>query len=285
VLKTPEDFCMYEIESTITSGAAQSTLNRRDLLKNAGAGVTLGMLASVFGAVLPDGVGASESAAGVDCMTILYPAGEGVTFDADYYRDHHLVTIMRLYGKSISRFELRKVVPSTDGAPPVPYSVAINIWIANLEAFDAGNAEHGPTLVADVPHFTNSLPTIQYDKIHGQLGRPRGAAQIGDTCLTILYDNGDAVRWDVDYYRRHHMPLIMRLYGPKAISRFELRKGDAGQALGTKPAFIGSVNIYINEQTAFDAAGKEHGPTLVKDVPNFSSIMPHAFPTIIHGIG
>lgn len=263
----------------------KSTLNRRDLLKNAGAGVTLGMLASVFGAMLPEGAGASESAAGVDCMTILYPAGAGVTFDADYYRDHHLVTIMRLYGKAISRLELRTMVPSTEGVPPVPYSAAINIWIANLAAFDAGNARHGPTLVADVPHFTNSLPTIQYDKIHGQMGRARAAVHIGDACLTILYDNADSVRWDVGYYRRHHMPLIMRLYGSKAISRFELRKGDAGQAPGTKPTFIGSVNIYINDQTAFDAAGKAHGSTLVKDVPNFSSVMPHAFPTIIHGIG
>ena len=34
-----------------------------------------------------------------------------------------------------------------------------------------------------------------------------------------------------------------------------------------------------------DAAGKEHGPTLVKDVPNFSSVNPIAFPTVIYGIG
>lgn len=276
---------MYQVESTITRGAAQSILSRRDVLKHAGAGVTLGMLASVFGAMLPDDAAASQSAAGVDCMTILYPAGAGVTFDADYYRDHHLVTIMRLYGNGISRLELRTVVPSSGGVPPVPYSAAINIWIANLAAFDLGNARHGATLVADVPHFTNSLPTIQYDKIHGQMGSARSAAQIGDACLTILYDYADSVRWDADYYRRHHMPLIMRLYGPKAISRFELRKGDAGQSPGTKPAFIGSVNIYINDQAAFDAAGAAHGSTLVKDVPNFSSVMPHAFPTIIHGIG
>jgi uncharacterized protein (TIGR02118 family) len=262
-----------------------ATLRRRDVLNGAGAGMTLGVLASVFGAALPAGVDAMETAAGVDCMTILYPAGEGITFDADYYRDNHLATIMRLYGKSISRFELRRVVPAPAGAPAVPYSAAINIWIANLDAFAAGNAQHGPTLVADVPHFTNSQPIIQYDKIHGQMGRSRSAARIGDACLTILYDNSDSVRWDVDYYRTSHMPLIMRLYGPQAISRFELRKGDAGQAPGPKPSFIGSVSIYINDQAAFDAAGKEYGATLVKDVPKFSSIMPKAFPTIIHGIG
>ena len=262
-----------------------ATLTRRDLVKGAGAGVTLGMLASAFGALLPEGVDAAESARGLDCMTILYPAGDGVKFDADYYRDHHLVTIMKLYGKTISRFELRKVVPAAAGAPPVPYSAAVNIWIADLAAFNAANAKHGPTLVADVPNFTNSQPTIQYDKIHGQMGKPRKSPKIGDTCLTILYKNGDDVRWDVEYYRKGHMPLIMRLYGPKAISRFELRKGDSGQAPGTKPTFIGTVNIYINSQAAFDAAGKAHTQELVNDVPHFSSVMPSAFPTIIHGIG
>jgi uncharacterized protein (TIGR02118 family) len=264
---------------------AKISLSRRTAIKGVGSGITLGMLAAAFGALLPDDVDATQSAAGVDCMTILYPAGEGITFDADYYRDHHLVTIMKLYGKSISRFELRKVAASAPGAPAVAFSAAVNIWIANMAAFDAANAKNGKTLVDDVPHFTNSQPTIQYDKIHGQMGKARNAPMIGDTCLTILYKNADDVRWDVEYYRQHHMPLIMKLYGPDAISRFELRKGDAGQAPGTKPAYIGSVNIYINQQSAFDAAGKEHGPTLVKDVPHFSSVMPLAFPTVIHGIG
>jgi len=260
-------------------------MNRRELLAGAGSGVTLGALASIFSAALPRGVRAMDHAAGADCMTILYPAGEGIQFDADYYRDHHLPTIMRLYGSAISRFELRKVTPAPAGMEPVPYSAAINIWIADMNAFAAGNARHGPTLVADVPHFTNSQPIIQYDKLRGQMGAPRAAEKIGDTCLTILYDNSENVRWDVEYYAAHHLPLIMRLYGTRAIRRFELRRGESGQSPGSKPTFIGSIGIYINDQAAFDAAGKEHGAALVKDVPNFSSVMPKAFPTVLHGIG
>jgi uncharacterized protein (TIGR02118 family) len=277
--------CRMKKKSLQTRGAESGHLSRRSLMKGVGSTVTLGGLASIFGAMLPAGVDAAASAAGVDCMTILYPAGAGVTFDADYYRDHHLVTIMRLYGQSISRFELRKVAATPAGAPAVAYSAAVNIWIADLKAFGAANAKHGKTLVDDVPHFTNSQPSIQFDKIHGEMGKGRGTPKIGDTCLTILYKNGDEVRWDVEYYRTHHMPTIMKLYGPDAISRFELRKGDSGQAPGSNPAFIGSVGIYINQQAAFDAAGKQHGATLVKDVPNFSSVMPIAFPTIIYGIG
>ena len=242
--------------------------------------VTLGMLAAAFGATLPLGVRAADSAKGVSCLTIVYPAGEGLTFNADYYRDHHLKTIMKLYGSTIERFELRKV-----SAPQAKYAAAVNIWIADLDAFKAHNDKHGKTLQDDVPNFTNGRPTIQFDKIHGEMGAKRNAPKVGDTCLTILYPNSDGVRWDVEYYKTGHMPLIMRLYGEKAIKRFELRKGDAGMAPNSKADFIGSVNIYINDQAAFDAAGKVHGPTLVKDVPNFSSVNPIAFPTVIYGIG
>jgi uncharacterized protein (TIGR02118 family) len=242
--------------------------------------VTLGMLAATFGATLARGVRAADSAKGVNCLTIVYPAGEGLTFNADYYRDHHLETIMKLYGSTIERFELRKV-----NAPQAKYAAAVNIWIADLDGFKANNDKHGKTLQDDVPHFTNGRPTIQFDKIHGEMGAKRNAPKLGDTCLTILYPNSEGVRWDVEYYKKGHMPLIMRLYGAKAIKRFELRKGDAGMAPNSKPDYIGSVNIYINDQAAFDAAGKEHGPTLVKDVPNFSSVNPIAFPTVIYGIG
>jgi uncharacterized protein (TIGR02118 family) len=247
--------------------------------------ITLGMLAAAFGATLPRGARAQDSAAGVNCLTILYPAGEGVTFNADYYRDHHLTMITKLYTTTIQRFELRKVAPSPAGAPPAKYAAAINIWINDLPAFLENNQKHGKTMTDDVPNFTNGRPTIQFDKVHGEAGAARSAPKLGDTCLTILYPNGEGVRWEVDKYKTGHMPLIMRLYGTDAIKRFELRKGDGGMGPNTKPEFIGTVNIYINDQAKFEAAGKEHGQTLVKDVPNFSSVMPTAFATTIHGLG
>lgn len=220
-------------------------------------------------------------------MTILYPAGDGIHFDPDYYRDHHLKLIMRLYGSSIKRFELRTVPPAAPSAVPTApeapkFSAAVNIWIADFDAFNANNTRHGPELVADVRNFTNSQPTIQFDEVHGMMGAPATDIKTGDTCLTILYPNSEGVRWDVEYYRTHHMPLIMRLYGQQAIKRFELRKGDKNMA-GAKPDYIGTVNIYIADAKAFEEAGKQHGQTLRDDVPHFSSVMPTAFPTVIHG--
>src|SRR5690606_12915947 len=111
---------------------------------------------------------------------------------------------------------------------PARHSAAINIWINDLAAFNANNEKHGQTLRDDVPNFTNGQPTIQYDRVHGEAGAARSAPQVGDTCVTILYPNGEGVRWEVDKYRTGHMPLIMRLYGTEAIKRFELRQGQSG---------------------------------------------------------
>jgi uncharacterized protein (TIGR02118 family) len=255
-------------------------IDRRQMMK----AVTYGALAAAFGA-RPLGVRAQDSAEGTNCLTILYPAGEGITFNADYYRDHHLTMIMKLYGDSIERFELRTVPPSPAGQPPMPYAAAINIWIKDLAAFMENNRKHTKQMVDDVPNFTNGRPAIQYDKVHAEDGAPRTAPKIGDACLTILYPNGDNIRWEPDKYRTGHMPLIMRLYGTEAIKRFELRNGHTGPQPESKPGFIGTVNIYINDQQKFDAASAKHMKTLMDDVPNFSSVAPTAFPSIIHGIG
>jgi uncharacterized protein (TIGR02118 family) len=72
--------------------------------------------------------------------------------------------IMSRYGRSISRFELRRGQPAADGSPP-PYVATVSIWIADPEAFDAAAAEHQAALQADVPKFTNARLIAQRDRI------------------------------------------------------------------------------------------------------------------------
>ena len=98
------------------------------------------------------------------CVTVMYPNMPRVTFDFDYYLKKHATLIDRLYGNSIAKLELRRGSTTPQGLPP-PYIAIINIWIADQAAFDSAGAKHGPTLIADVPNFTNTMPTIQIDEI------------------------------------------------------------------------------------------------------------------------
>ncbi len=101
------------------------------------------------------------------CITVLYPNKDGVRFDFDYYKKKHATLIMRLYGKGIARYELRKGLSGPDGGKP-PYVATVNFWIGDQKAFDEAQARHTDELVADVPNFTDVMPTIQFDEVADQ---------------------------------------------------------------------------------------------------------------------
>jgi uncharacterized protein (TIGR02118 family) len=139
-------------------------VDRRNVLLGAGKAAAAGVVATL-------GAGAAttaqaEGAVGQECMTIMYPNSPDVHFDFDYYVNKHMPLIMKLYGKSIARFELRRGLPGADGAAP-PFVATITIWIADPKAFDAAAAIHQAGLRADVSKFTNSQLTAQRDKIVG----------------------------------------------------------------------------------------------------------------------
>lgn len=135
-------------------------VDRRSILLGAGTAAAAGVVAS-FGASTAEAQGRVDQ----ECMTIVYQNGPDVKFNFDYYITTHMPLIMRLYGKSISRFELRRGQPGADGPPP--YVATITIWIADGAAFDAAQKEHQAGLRADVPKFTNAVLIAQRDRIVG----------------------------------------------------------------------------------------------------------------------
>jgi uncharacterized protein (TIGR02118 family) len=123
-------------------------------------------VATTLVATLASPARAAESTVGQQCMTIVYENGPDVRFDFDYYESTHMPLIMRLYGDSISRFELRRGLPGADGTPP-RYIATISIWIADPAAFDAAAAEHQAGIRADVSKFTNAPLIAQRDGVVG----------------------------------------------------------------------------------------------------------------------
>jgi uncharacterized protein (TIGR02118 family) len=140
---------------------SERQLDRRALLIGAGTAAA-GVALAVGGARTATAQEAGR--AGQEVMTIVYQNGADVRFDFDYYEKTHMPLIMRLYGESISRFELRRGMPGADGARP-PYVATITIWIADPKAFDEAAAEHQAGLRADVPKFTNATLIAQRDTI------------------------------------------------------------------------------------------------------------------------
>lgn len=147
--------------TTENNDTRPAATTRREIFAAAGT-AAIGAAAGI--AALTPAPAAAQSTVGQECMTITYRWAEDVRFDFGYYETTHMPLIMRLYGSSISRFELRRGQPGADGAPP-PYVATITIWIADPAAFDAAAAEHQAGLRADVTKFTNAELIAQRDRI------------------------------------------------------------------------------------------------------------------------
>ncbi len=91
-------------------------------------------------------------------LQVLYPVGEGTTFDFDYYMSKHMDIVGQNFGQHI---ESTLVTKGLAGGPDVPagYHAIASIVFADQAALDAALANAGPAL-ADIPNFTNSQPVM-----------------------------------------------------------------------------------------------------------------------------
>ena len=90
-------------------------------------------------------------------LSVLYPAGEGATFDHDYYRETHVPLAMRAWG--LSEAEIDKGV---DG----PYVAAVHFEFDSVDALGAAMAaEATGEVLADVANYTNIAPVLQTSEI------------------------------------------------------------------------------------------------------------------------
>lgn len=90
-------------------------------------------------------------------VSVMYPAGEGKTFDMEYYTRDHMEIVHRDMGPS--RVEIDKQI---DG----PYLVVCHLYYDSMEAMKAGMGNAADTL-ADIPNFTNSRPVVQTSELLG----------------------------------------------------------------------------------------------------------------------
>lgn len=111
---------------------------------------------------------ASEMRVGDRCLTVLYPHGPAERFDHEYYRDHHMTSLIKLFGhEAISRMETRKGLASPDGRNPPLYSCTANIYVADADAFAAAAGRNHQTVVDDITRFTSASPVSFMTEVVG----------------------------------------------------------------------------------------------------------------------
>ena len=94
-------------------------------------------------------------------VTVMYPNGNGVKFDFDYYMTKHIPMVSRLLDTTI---EVCKGI-ATETGTAAPYVCTARIRVKSLEQFQAAMARHGAQIMADIPNYCNAQPIVQIDEV------------------------------------------------------------------------------------------------------------------------
>ena len=91
--------------------------------------------------------------------------------------------------------------------------------------------------------------------------------------VSVMYPNSPGARFDHDYYRDKHMPLVKARMGD-ACKHYTVDKGIAGGAPGSAAAYIGMCHIFCDSVDAFQSSFGPHVDEILADIPNYTDLTP-----------
>jgi len=98
-------------------------------------------------------------------VSVFYPYEEGKRFDMDYYCNKHIPMVQQKLGASCKGVAVEQGI---SGASPgsTPTFVAMgHLYFDSVEEFQASFGPHAPTIMADIPNYTDVQPVIQISEV------------------------------------------------------------------------------------------------------------------------
>ncbi|HEX5632787.1 MAG TPA: EthD family reductase [Gemmatimonadales bacterium] len=91
--------------------------------------------------------------------------------------------------------------------------------------------------------------------------------------VSVMYPYREGARFDHDYYRDRHMPLVAERMGTACL-RYTVDKGLAGGQPGSPPTYVGMCHIFADSVESFQAAFGPHAKEILGDIPNYTDLQP-----------
>jgi uncharacterized protein (TIGR02118 family) len=98
-------------------------------------------------------------------VSVIYPNGEGKTFDMDYYCNTHVPMVSGLLGNALKGATVEKGLSGGAPGSPAPYAGMGNMYFSSLEQFGKAFGPITDKIIGDMPNFTNIQPIIQVSEV------------------------------------------------------------------------------------------------------------------------
>lgn len=98
-------------------------------------------------------------------VSVLYPKGEGKTFDMDYYCNKHVQLVGELLGDSVKAATVEKGLGGGSPNAPATYVAMGNLYFESLESFQNSFGPNSEQIMGDLVNFTNIEPVLQISEV------------------------------------------------------------------------------------------------------------------------
>lgn len=91
--------------------------------------------------------------------------------------------------------------------------------------------------------------------------------------VSVMYPNTPGARFNHDYYRDRHMPLVKARMGSHC-RYYTVDKGVSGAEPGTPAAYVAMCHIFCDSPAAFQAGFGPHAKEILADIPRYTDLSP-----------
>ncbi|MGC8518234.1 MAG: EthD family reductase [Steroidobacteraceae bacterium] len=91
--------------------------------------------------------------------------------------------------------------------------------------------------------------------------------------VSVMYPNQPGARFDHDYYRERHMPLVQRLMGSRC-PYYTVDKGLSGGAANSPAVYVALCHIFCDSVEAFEAGFGPHAEEILADIAHYTDLAP-----------
>ncbi len=98
-------------------------------------------------------------------VTILYPNGEGKTFDMNYYESKHMPMVAGYLEKNLQYYEIERGISGRTPTDKVPYLAIGSFYVNDIAEYNRAIGQHRDSIISDFKNYTNIQPIIQISEL------------------------------------------------------------------------------------------------------------------------
>jgi uncharacterized protein (TIGR02118 family) len=98
-------------------------------------------------------------------ISVLYPNGDGKTFDTDYYCNKHMPMVKNLLGEAVKALSIDRGIGGETPGLPAPYAAVGHLYFDTVADFQNSFGPQAEKIMNDLPNYTNIQPVVQISEV------------------------------------------------------------------------------------------------------------------------